>query len=566
MTSAPLITLDHRSQTLACWLGKAVGGTLGMPLEGRDGPFDLSFYDPIPTEMLPNDDLDLQVVWACVLDAMEKPAVDRMILGQAWLDHVRFPWDEYGVAIRNLTNGLAPPASGSYDNWFARGMGAAIRSELWACLAPGDPKRAAAFAYEDACVDHAGEGIWAEVFLAALQSGAFIESNGDRLLDAALTHLPQTSDIHQAIQHTRQWWSESKDWKAVREKILTHHGRPDNFTDVVMNLAFTILGWLAGEDDFSKSICIAVNCGKDTDCTGATLGALLGILDPKCIGPNWLEPIGRRLVLSKQIVGLQPPATLDAFTDMVVDLSGRLAEQRLGGAQGLGVRDQGLGKETPDPDPSTLNPREKKGLGGEKGLAFRDQGLGKENLNPNPSSLNPSSDPNPSPLTPFEIAVRFGFTDRLPPDGPAPHLPDDAPRLPLGGTWARWDKRHIYGNVLLVEYPFYLDKRRTARVMFDCPLPCRIWIDQTHAFSHNGGPMCPSFHRAPAGHFRDMNLARGEHLLLAAIALDTNPAAPAPQWVVGLGDGDTHQWLPEAFLKPEHRTPESRFNTRWRET
>lgn len=41
-----------------------------MPYEGRDGPLELTFYNPVPEVMLPNDDLDLQVVWACVFDKM----------------------------------------------------------------------------------------------------------------------------------------------------------------------------------------------------------------------------------------------------------------------------------------------------------------------------------------------------------------------------------------------------------------------------------------------------------------------------------------------------------------
>jgi ADP-ribosylglycohydrolase len=150
-----------RDRVMSCWLGKAVGGTLGMPFEGMDGPLDLNFYEPVPTEMLPNDDLDLQVVWACVLDKEDVPRVDRHVLSQAWLDHVQFPWDEYGVATRNLKNGLKAPLSNSHDNWFKHGMGASIRSEIWACLAPGNPALAAAYAYEDACVDHA---IYGETF------------------------------------------------------------------------------------------------------------------------------------------------------------------------------------------------------------------------------------------------------------------------------------------------------------------------------------------------------------------------------------------------------------------
>src|SRR5690606_17104340 len=120
---------NYRARVLACWLGKAVGGTLGLPTEGHPGLLKLSFYDPVPSTMLPNDDLDLQVLWACKLQQMgERICVDRDHLADAWLQHVQFPWDEYGVAIRNLRAGLRPPLSGQVDNWFAHGMGAAIRS------------------------------------------------------------------------------------------------------------------------------------------------------------------------------------------------------------------------------------------------------------------------------------------------------------------------------------------------------------------------------------------------------------------------------------------------------
>ena len=48
--------------------------------------------------------------------------------------------------------------------------------------------------------------------------------------------------------------------------------------DAPSNIGIVIIGWLYGEDDFGKSLCIAVNCGEDTDCTAATLGAILGIV------------------------------------------------------------------------------------------------------------------------------------------------------------------------------------------------------------------------------------------------------------------------------------------------
>jgi ADP-ribosylglycohydrolase len=312
----------YRAKVLGCWLGKAVGGTLGGPWEGHDGSLDLAFYDPVPDRMLPNDDLDLQVVWVEAIRRFGLP-IHRRLLAAAWAEHNRLYPDEYGVACFNLARGLYPPLSGWFDNPFTDGMGCAIRTELWACLAPGDPELARALMTEDGCVDHAGDGLFAALYLVTLQSAAFVEDDRERLLDLAQAAIPAHSRVARAIAETRAWWASSGDWRAVRALILADHGR-QNFTDVAQNLAFTVLGWLAGEGDFGRSICIAVNCGCDTDCTGATLGALLGILDPPAIGPEWLAPIGRELVLSPSMVAMHAAPDLEAFTDQVAALAGEV--------------------------------------------------------------------------------------------------------------------------------------------------------------------------------------------------------------------------------------------------
>jgi hypothetical protein len=72
---------------------------------------------------------------------------------------------------------------------------------------------------------------------------------------------------------TVEWWKLCGDWLKVRSMILGKYGHP-NFTDTIQNVGFSILGLLAGKEDFGKTICVAVNCGKDTDCTGATAGAI----------------------------------------------------------------------------------------------------------------------------------------------------------------------------------------------------------------------------------------------------------------------------------------------------
>lgn len=472
-----------RDKVMACWLGKAVGGTLGMPFEGKEGVWDLSFYDPVPTEMLPNDDLDLQVLWACVLDKMPQVRVDRNVLGQAWLDHVDFPWDEYGVCIRNLRNGLKPPLTGSFDNWFTCGMGAAIRSEIWACLAPGNPALAAKYAYEDACTDHSGEGIYSEVFFAALESAAFVETRPDALLDQALAAVPAESLIARAVTDTRKWIA-AKPWREVRELIVEKYGH-ENFTDVVQNVAFTVLGWLACKGDFSRGICIAVDCGKDTDCTGATVGSIMGIMNPDCIDSKWLKPIGRDLVINKQITGIKPPPTLDGFTDLVISL-----HERLGGR-------------APEVQPVEQDTRK------------------------------------------IAITAEIAFVDAMPQGDSAPVLKGASKRT-FAGTHAILPRNAFELPVGLVRYKFKLHESRLVRVMFNAHEATRVWVDGKYAFGREGGAMSPSLHRVPVDQFANLQLNAGEHEMIAAIAMPKD--RPFCEWVVAVGRADTMQWLHDAFL------------------
>ncbi len=492
MNSEPAIS-DYRSKVMGCWLGKAVGGTLGMPYEGHAGPLDLDFYRPVPETMIPNDDLDLQVLWACLLDEQEQTCVRPELFIKGWQEHIDFPWDEYGVCKRNLTDGIMPPLSGSYDNWFANGMGAAIRSELWACLAPGNPELAAAYAREDACLDHAGEGLWAEVWLAALQSAAFVETDINKVIAIGFNYIPDGSILRNAIEDTQRWWDESGNWRQVRAQILERYGH-ENFTNVTENLAFTYLALLDGEGDFSRSICTAANCGKDTDCTAATVGALLGIMNPDSIGENWLAPIGRNLVLSPEITGITPPDSLDTFTDLVIDL-----RERLGGKM--------------------------------------------------PVRANAASLPHD-----FSIPAQIGSAD-LPWFGQGwetgKHLELILPSMKsvrFDGTFATVDSAEFDCDAIFVEYRFRLDHATRVRVFFNTHENCRVFLNGNYAFGRESGRMAPSPHRVPYNQSIDTQLDPGEHTLIAVLKRPETPRKM--EWVAGVSDcDDNDQWIPDVWMR-----------------
>lgn len=302
------------------WLGKNIGGTLGVPVEGRKELLDLTFYPVVPDEPLENDDLDMQLVW---LHALEQygARLTAKELGQEWVEHIFFPFDEYGYALGNLRRGLIPPLSGYFNNPFNDCMGSPIRSEIWAMVAPNRPDVAAYYAYQDAIVDHAGgEGVYGEMFFAAIESAAFSESDRDRLIDIGLAQIPPDCRTAKAIRDLIRWHGEGVDWKEARALILEHHGR-ENFTDAPQNIAFTILGWLYGES-FGDAILKAVNCGYDTDCTAATLGAILGIIGGRASLPQeWVEPVGDRVVVSPPVKGFPAPKDLDELTRRTITMS-----------------------------------------------------------------------------------------------------------------------------------------------------------------------------------------------------------------------------------------------------
>ena len=318
----------YRDKVYACWLGKNLGGTFGAPWEGQKQAHSLTFYDPVPSEPLPNDDLDLQLVWLKLLqDRGVRPSPGD--LADYWLAHLHaYPWNEYGFCGRNLERGLRPPISGCFENYFVDEMGSPIRSEIWACVAPGDPALAASLAWYDAALDHAGgEGVYGELFWAAVQSAAFVFSDALTLIQIGLAMIPVHCVISRAVRDAVWSYQNGANWEEARERILYNFGLAQPCS-APQNHGFTILGWLYGRD-FGERLCAAVNCGYDTDCTAATLGATLGLLGGTAgIPAEWSAPVGDRVILHGYTRDLPAPATLGELTDQTVAVGREMLAQR----------------------------------------------------------------------------------------------------------------------------------------------------------------------------------------------------------------------------------------------
>lgn len=300
-----------KDKILGCWTGKNIGGVLGAPFEAKRGVFDVDYYvqEDLEGNPPPNDDLDLQLVW---LVAAEKygQQLNAEILGEYWLTFLNPDWCEYGRGMANMRAGMNPALSGHVENTYRNSCGCFIRSEIWACLCPGNPDLAVKYAYEDAVVDHSGDGMYGELFCAALESAAFVESDREKLIEIALSYIPEDCLVAKAVKLARECYESGIDWKAARKRMMNEipgtfsvqFEIPENTEDFPLepvgndcpnNIGLMMIAWYYGGDDFGKCLCTAVNCGEDTDCTAGTLGAIFGIIHGSGNLPEkWTKPIG----------------------------------------------------------------------------------------------------------------------------------------------------------------------------------------------------------------------------------------------------------------------------------
>ncbi len=308
-----------------CFLGKTVIGTLGAPYEGIKMPLELPFKPEMINTMLPNDDLDLQVLWLDVAEMYGKDFTPAQLL-ERFCTHCDYSPGEYAVMRKNFARGIYPPASGSFSNDFYRtGMGCPIRSEVWACLAPLDPATAVDLSLRDGILDHVDDSVYAEMFLAALESMCFALTPAPEdagvdfytLFHDALAYVPADCRFYELVLDTMDWCRTygAQGIKRVLRKILHKYGHPD-CTNLYQNMGITLAALLLGGLDPIKVGMDALNCGFDTDCTCATAGAIIGLI----LGGRALEALyGWKDI--KYVLGVKSDRRSDSVYDFAEDVA-----------------------------------------------------------------------------------------------------------------------------------------------------------------------------------------------------------------------------------------------------
>ncbi len=322
-----------RKKILGAWMGRACGCLLGKPIEcirsdelipllKETGNYPMHRYilsSDITDEVCSHYKFGLKnKAYADTVDGLPvDDDTNYVVLAQKIVEEfgrdftsqdVALAWMKYQsifsyftaerTAFVNFTNCIMPPASAMYKNVCREWIGAQIRGDYFGYINPGDPEAAAKMAYTDARISHVKNGIYGEMFAAAMVACAAVTDSIEDIILGGLAQIPSTSRLYEAVMSILSGY---KNGVTVDECFSRIHAEYDEHTDhgwchTISNAMIVTAALLYGEGDFGKSICCAVGMAFDTDCNGATVGSILGMRNSiDGIDEYWKKPVNGKI-------------------------------------------------------------------------------------------------------------------------------------------------------------------------------------------------------------------------------------------------------------------------------
>ncbi len=315
------------------WLGRISGCLLGKPIEGirteelnqllsscgnrplyryleqKDITPELcenlsfrlvgkTYADNIPCAPV-DDDTNYTVLSWVLVDKYGRDFTPYDV-SQIWLEYQ--PKSAYctaeRVAYRNFVAGFKPPYSALYKNPYREWIGAQIRGDYFGYINPANPELAAEMAWRDACISHVGNGIYGEMFVSAMIATAAVETNLEKIIESGLSQIPAkcrlAEGVGEILERFRNHMSERDCFRFIHTKFDEHNSY--DWCHVISNAMIVTASLLYGQGNYSRSICMAVETGFDTDCNGATVGSILGMRNgSNGISQQWRQPLNGML-------------------------------------------------------------------------------------------------------------------------------------------------------------------------------------------------------------------------------------------------------------------------------
>jgi ADP-ribosylglycohydrolase len=317
------------------WLGRSAGCLLGQPVEGwmkerlhgflkATGNYPIKSYmsSNVPEDiidkyqiknngqvygslfinwinnvkhMVEDDDMNYTIIG---LDIIDKYGYDFTPedVAESWLMNlpILHVCTAERIAYKNLINQVVPSGSAKYRNVYREWIGAQIRADFFGYANLGNTEKAAEMAWRDASISHVKNGIYGEMWVAAMLAACAFTNDIEKIIIVGLAEIPEKSRLTEYINKVIIWKKEGNNWEETINLIHQRYneGNPHHWCHANSNAMIVAIGLLFGECDFEKSIGIAVSAAFDTDCNGATVGSIIGmILGAKALPNKWTAPL-----------------------------------------------------------------------------------------------------------------------------------------------------------------------------------------------------------------------------------------------------------------------------------
>lgn len=321
---------DLADRIRGAWAGRVAGNMLGKPvefgwpraklrayLEAR-GAYPLDDYVPVDDETsaaesgfvfwegltrgrvvsgVRDDDIDYTVLGLHLLETYG-PDFTTWDVAHEWLS--RFPayqlYTAERAAYQNLIREVPLDEVGAFHNPFREWIGALIRADVYGYVSPGNPRRAAMLAYKDAILSHRANGVYGEMWAAALIATAFTATSPEQSVSQSIDHIPPTSRLAVEVRTVLGDFRDHLSWDECLDRLDNRYPAM-SWVHTLNNAGALAAAVLWGGGDFSATVGLAVQAGLDTDSIGATAGSWAGaFLGYQTIPARWVEPLHDRTV------------------------------------------------------------------------------------------------------------------------------------------------------------------------------------------------------------------------------------------------------------------------------
>lgn len=246
--------------------------------------------------MTEDDDMNYPMVNLLVFEKYGYEFVSENVM-QTWMENLPIlsTFTAERVAYGNTLTGWFPPESALIRNPYREWIGAQIRADLWGWISPGQPYRAAEFAFRDARISHIRNGLYGEMFFASAIALAFRYNDVREIIIRSLNIIPPKSRFASAINYVLSLPIENLKWEETVDVLYDKFGRY-HWVHTINNAALVVAALLSSQGNYERAICNVVMGGWDTDSNGATVGSIMGtMIGAKNLPNKWIDPLQNRI-------------------------------------------------------------------------------------------------------------------------------------------------------------------------------------------------------------------------------------------------------------------------------